>query len=259
LLKALEQAGHHIRCLARRPAFLSPRVAPTTAVVAGDVLDREVLPAALNGVQTAYYLIHSMGSRGAFDEEDRRLDHQAVRAVILVGGVNEAFHFASIQPLDCEIPRARRFERQPATNPFHDVFGLVVSQMMFAPEPECLVDDLSQVFRGLHLCLLTTQLGAFSPLLSRHEDLPRAECCAVSTIDAVGTVPGIGLGGQHNLPASHQQGDTSPGVTSLTEVFGTNRNPDLKNGGFSRHCHKAYAVACSLHCMVRRLASSFCH
>jgi uncharacterized protein YbjT (DUF2867 family) len=72
LLKALEQAGHHVRCLARRPEFLRPRVAPTTDVVAGDVLDRGSLTTAMKGVQAAYYLVHSMGSRGAFDEEDRR-------------------------------------------------------------------------------------------------------------------------------------------------------------------------------------------
>jgi hypothetical protein len=150
----------------------------------------------------------------------QHLDHQAVRAVMLVGGLNEAFNFASIQPLDRSIPRARRLERQPATNPLHDVFGLIVSQMMFTPEPECLVDDVSQAFRGPRLCSLTTRLGAFCPLLSRHEGLPKAEFCAVSTIDAVGTVLGIGLGGQQNLHAPHQQGDTSPCVTSLTEVFG---------------------------------------
>ena len=40
LLKALEQAGHHVRCLARRSEFLSPRVGHTSEVVAGDVLDR---------------------------------------------------------------------------------------------------------------------------------------------------------------------------------------------------------------------------
>jgi uncharacterized protein YbjT (DUF2867 family) len=72
LLKALEQAGHHVRCLARRPEFLSARVAQSTEVVAGDVLDRGTLPTAMKGVQVAYYLVHSMGSRGAFDEEDRR-------------------------------------------------------------------------------------------------------------------------------------------------------------------------------------------
>jgi uncharacterized protein YbjT (DUF2867 family) len=44
LLKVLEQAGHHVRCLARRPQFLSARVAPTSEVVAGDILDRGRLP-----------------------------------------------------------------------------------------------------------------------------------------------------------------------------------------------------------------------
>ena len=39
-------------------------------------------------------------------------------------------------------------------------------------------------------------------------------------MNAVGTVPGIGLGGQPNLHAAHQQGATSPGVTSLAEAFG---------------------------------------
>jgi uncharacterized protein YbjT (DUF2867 family) len=54
LLKALQQAGHHVRCLVRRPAFLSARVAPTTEVASGDVLDQGTLPAAMQGVQVAY-------------------------------------------------------------------------------------------------------------------------------------------------------------------------------------------------------------
>ena len=72
LLKALERAGHHVRCLARRPAFLRARVAPTTEVASGIVLDQGTLPAALKGVRVAHYLVHSMGSTGAFAEEDRR-------------------------------------------------------------------------------------------------------------------------------------------------------------------------------------------
>jgi uncharacterized protein YbjT (DUF2867 family) len=95
LLKALEQAGHHVRCLARRPEFLGARVAPTTEVVGGDVLDRETLPTAMKGVQVAYYLVHSMGSRGAFDEEDRRAAHNfgeaardaGVQRLIYLGGL----------------------------------------------------------------------------------------------------------------------------------------------------------------------------
>src|SRR3990172_1909735 len=72
LLTALEAAGRRVRCLARRPEFLQSRVASTTQVVKGDVLDPESLAAALVGVDTAYYLVHAMGSGNAFEEEDRR-------------------------------------------------------------------------------------------------------------------------------------------------------------------------------------------
>jgi uncharacterized protein YbjT (DUF2867 family) len=97
LLKALEQAGHHVRCLARRPAFLSARVAHTSEVVAGDVLDRGALAAVMKGVQVAYYLVHSMGSRGAFDEEDRRAAHNfgeaakdaGIQRLIYLGGLGD--------------------------------------------------------------------------------------------------------------------------------------------------------------------------
>src|SRR3990172_2509176 len=72
LLTALESAGHRVRCLARHPQFLQPRVASSTQVVKGDVLDRASLAVALEGVDTAYYLVHSMGSGNAFEEEERR-------------------------------------------------------------------------------------------------------------------------------------------------------------------------------------------
>ena len=72
LLAELESAGHPVRCMARRPEFLRPRVAPSTEVVFGDVLKPESLDAALVGVESAFYLVHSMGSRGDFEEEDRR-------------------------------------------------------------------------------------------------------------------------------------------------------------------------------------------
>ncbi len=72
LLKGLEKAGWTVRCLARHPEFLRPRVAPNTEVVKGDCLDPASLLAALAGVHTAYYLVHSMGSSGKFEEEDRQ-------------------------------------------------------------------------------------------------------------------------------------------------------------------------------------------
>jgi uncharacterized protein YbjT (DUF2867 family) len=72
LLPALEQQGYRVRCLARHPEFLRPRVSPSTEVVAGDVLDHGSLAGALQGVNAAYYLVHSMGSTGSFEENDRR-------------------------------------------------------------------------------------------------------------------------------------------------------------------------------------------
>ncbi len=72
LRRRLEEGGRALRCLARRPEDLAARVAPTTEVVGGDVLDPESLERALAHVECAYYLIHSMGSGRDFAERDRR-------------------------------------------------------------------------------------------------------------------------------------------------------------------------------------------
>ena len=73
LLRRLEDCGRPVRCLARRPEFLKGRVGPGTEVVAGDLLDAASLEPALRGVHTAYYLVHSMGASGGFEEKDRTL------------------------------------------------------------------------------------------------------------------------------------------------------------------------------------------
>jgi len=95
LLKALEEAGHAVRCLARRPEFLQERVGPATEVVQGDCLQPESLSAALEGIDTAYYLVHSMGSGRNFESQDRQAAHNfgsaarqaGVRRIIYLGGL----------------------------------------------------------------------------------------------------------------------------------------------------------------------------
>ena len=97
LLKAIEQKGYAIRCLARRPDFLKARVHPTTQVVKADCLEQKSLSGALEGVGTAYYLVHSMGSAGWFEEEDRQAARNfaaatresGVRRIIYLGGLGE--------------------------------------------------------------------------------------------------------------------------------------------------------------------------
>ena len=71
LLKVLEENNFRLRCLARRPDLLCPRVDSKTDVVKGDVLDRSSLLSAMNGVKIAFYLVHSMGSAESFEENDR--------------------------------------------------------------------------------------------------------------------------------------------------------------------------------------------
>ena len=95
LLQRLECSGHLIRCLTRRPENLAARVGATTEVVAGDVLDSASLDRALEGVDAAYYLIHSMETASAFEELDRRAAStfaEAARAaglrrIIYLGGL----------------------------------------------------------------------------------------------------------------------------------------------------------------------------
>ena len=95
LLPSLEHQGYRLRCLARRPDILKPKVAPSTEVVAGDVLDRQSLDTALRGVDVAYYMVHSMQSRGSFEDTDRQAARNfsaaakaaGVRGLIYVGGL----------------------------------------------------------------------------------------------------------------------------------------------------------------------------
>ena len=95
LLKELEKAGWPVRCLARRPDFLRSKVAASTEVIKADCLDRSSLVPAMAGVQTAYYLVHSMGSSGKFEQEDREAAQNfadvardsGVRRIVYLGGL----------------------------------------------------------------------------------------------------------------------------------------------------------------------------
>lgn len=108
LLPLLEKRGERVRCLARRPERLKPRVGPRTEVFGGDLLTPASLAAAMGGVETAYYLVHSMGSQQDFMEEDRAAARNfaaaakaaGVKRIIYLGGLGEGElspHLASRQ------------------------------------------------------------------------------------------------------------------------------------------------------------------
>jgi uncharacterized protein YbjT (DUF2867 family) len=98
LLKALLDAAHPVRCLARRPDALRTKGLAGLEVVGGDVLDAASVHSAMAGVDTAYYLVHSMGSSGSFEEQDRAAAQNfanaareaGVRRIIYLGGLGHS-------------------------------------------------------------------------------------------------------------------------------------------------------------------------
>jgi len=98
-----------VRCLTRRPEALAGRAAGDTQLVRGDVLDPPSLAEAMRGVHTAYYLVHSMGSKGDFEALDRAAARNfavaardaGVTRIIYLGGLGDGSdlspHLASRQ------------------------------------------------------------------------------------------------------------------------------------------------------------------
>tara|TARA_R110002073_G_scaffold220878_3_gene381027 strand:+ start:4302 stop:5666 length:1365 start_codon:yes stop_codon:yes gene_type:complete len=83
--------------MARHPENLRPRVSQRTEVVRGDVLQRDTLADAVQGIHTVYYLIHSMGTSDGFEQDD--LDaacnfasaarDAGVKRIVYLGGLGE--------------------------------------------------------------------------------------------------------------------------------------------------------------------------
>lgn len=99
LVPRLLEKGDRVRCLVRDAARLQGR--PWQArveTVAGDVLRPETLAAAMQGVETAYYLVHSLAGGADFHQRDLAAAAnfgQAARAagvarIVYLGGLAEA-------------------------------------------------------------------------------------------------------------------------------------------------------------------------
>jgi len=97
LIPLLERQPVELRCLARTPDKMRPLVKETTQIVRGDVLDASSLDAALQGVDTAYYLVHLMSGSKDFEREDRQAATNfaraamtaSVRRIIYLGGLGD--------------------------------------------------------------------------------------------------------------------------------------------------------------------------
>lgn len=95
LTRILLEQGFNVRCMTRRG---NDGIPETAEIVKADVLKRTTLGPALEGIDTAFYLVHSMsGGRGGFERRDRdaarnfvhAAEKAAVRRVIYLGGLGE--------------------------------------------------------------------------------------------------------------------------------------------------------------------------
>jgi uncharacterized protein YbjT (DUF2867 family) len=86
LAPRLAEAGHHVRCMARRPEKLAGVVwADQVEVVEGDAFDPDSLVAAMADVDVVYYLVHSIGTGESFSDSDRRAATNTAEAAATAG------------------------------------------------------------------------------------------------------------------------------------------------------------------------------
>lgn len=108
MVRPLEDAGYRVRCVARRPENLRDRVGPATEVIAADMHQPATLAAAFADVDTAFYLIHSMGDGGDFAEKELATARNfaaaareaGIRRIVYLGGLGHGDlspHLASRQ------------------------------------------------------------------------------------------------------------------------------------------------------------------
>src|SRR5918994_2387139 len=97
LIPHLQRAGHAVRGFARSPERVAAAGVQLDDLVIGDALTGAGLDRAMDGIEVAYYLIHSMegAAGGAFPEQERRgagrfaaaARDAGVRRIVYLGGV----------------------------------------------------------------------------------------------------------------------------------------------------------------------------
>lgn len=105
LVPALLEAGHEVSVLVRDRSAYDPPHGDVT-VFDGDLLEQGSFESALAGVEAAYYLVHSMGATGDFEERDRRAathfstaaSAAGVDRVIYLGGLGPSGDAADVSP-----------------------------------------------------------------------------------------------------------------------------------------------------------------
>lgn len=119
LVPRLLAKGHSVRCLARDYRRLQDRPWPGVEIVDGDMAEPETLPFALDGIEVAYYLVHSMAGGRSFREQDGHMARSfgeaarraGVKRIIYLGGLGDpdalqSKHLISRQEVGAKLSQA---------------------------------------------------------------------------------------------------------------------------------------------------------
>lgn len=95
--KLLEENRYNLRLLVRNKAKVQVALAESVELVEGSTFDSQQLAEAVEGVDTAFYLIHSMGGKNDYQQLDRQSAENfrdcciqaGVRRVIYLGGLGD--------------------------------------------------------------------------------------------------------------------------------------------------------------------------
>ena len=95
LVPRLLADGHHVRAASRHREVLEARGWSSAEIVEADALSAPSLDAALEGIEVAYYLVHSMASGSDYAERDRRAAREfreaaaraRVQRIVYLGGL----------------------------------------------------------------------------------------------------------------------------------------------------------------------------
>ena len=95
--RLMDDPGINLRILVRHADTIRDDVRPGVIVFTGSTFDSDSLARALDGVDTAYYLVHSLGAGGDFRKLDRESAHNfldacinaGVKRIIYLGGLGD--------------------------------------------------------------------------------------------------------------------------------------------------------------------------
>jgi uncharacterized protein YbjT (DUF2867 family) len=108
LVPRLIGEGHEVRVIARRPERL--RDVPWASevdVVEGDLTDAAAVDRATRDIDVVYYLVHSMGGRGSFEDVESRIARNVATSA-KANGVDRIVYLGGLHPDDATLSRHLR-------------------------------------------------------------------------------------------------------------------------------------------------------